>query len=139
MIFNHPTELKHPYNLIWGAIANAKNTTFCPCPLWAVVKSIFGCGSTMATNLCVEYGFDPDKELPPIECPRCEEDMIYIWGTEDDGIILNQHGSWHETIYASCPEQAKHFLSLYENRKFLTVEEWEELLSDHYSNWENQE
>lgn len=72
MTFDHPTELKPPHDLIWGAIANAKNPTFSPLCLWVAVMKIFGCGSTRAVNLCTHYGFDPDKELPPIECPACE-------------------------------------------------------------------
>ena len=136
MIFNHPTELKHPHDLIGGAIANAKNTEFRALSLWVVIMKIFGCGSTKAVNLCSEYGFDPDKELPPIECPVCKEDMIYICGTEDELIILNKHGSWHETIYASCPQQAKEFYSSYKDKRYNTIEDWENTLYDFQVGWE---
>lgn len=63
--------------LIWGAIANAKNPNFGNYPLWAVVRDIFGCGASRATDLCREYGFDPDKELPTIDCPICEENTYH--------------------------------------------------------------
>lgn len=59
--------------LIWGAIANAKNPNFGSRPLWAVVRDIFGCGACRASDLCAEYGFDPDKEMPPIVCEICED------------------------------------------------------------------
>lgn len=90
----------------------------------------------MATNLCIDYGFDPDKELPPIECPTCEEEMIYIWGTEDDTIVLNKDGAWHETLYASCPEQAKAFHLACENEKYRTIESWEDALYNFQVGWE---
>lgn len=64
--------MKPKDQLIWGAIANAKNTEFSPRPLWAVVRDIFGCGSTMAADLCREHKFDPDKQIPPIVCEICE-------------------------------------------------------------------
>jgi hypothetical protein len=122
-------------NLIWGAIANAKNPNFGSRPLWAVVRDIFGCGSSMATDLCREHGFDPDKEMPPIVCPTCERDLIYIWGTEDDMIVLNKEGGWHVSLYASCPKQAKDFFKTYENEKFSTTEEWEDTLIDFQLEW----
>lgn len=122
--------------LIWGAIANAKNPRFHSRPLWAVVKNIFGCGASRATDLCREYGFDPDKEMPPIVCPTCETDLIYLWGTEDNMIVLNKEGSWHETLYASCPKQAKSFLKKYEHIKYPRVQEWIETLFEFQTEWQ---
>jgi len=122
--------------LIYGAIANAKNTTFGEKSLWAVVKDIFGIGSTWARELCIEHKFDPEKQLPPIVCPECENDLIYIWGTEDDMIVLNKEGSWIHTIYASCPEQAKRFVESFKNSRFNTIEEWDDAYHDFDAGWQ---
>lgn len=125
--------------LIWGAIANAENPNFGSRPLWAVVRNIFGCGASRATDLCREYGFDPDKEMPPIVCPTCERDLIYLWGTEDNMIVLNKDGSWHETLYASCSQEARSFYNLHENTKLQTVEEWDNLLEEFSKTWKSEE
>lgn len=93
----------------------------------------------MATDLCHEHGFDPGKELPPIVCPTCERDLIYIWGIEDEMIILNKEGTWHETLYASCPEQAKGFYEYLKNDSYRSIEEWRAALDDFQSGWESAE
>ena len=35
-------------------------------PRWAMVKRIFGTGSTVSAAICTRYGFDPDKEVQPL-------------------------------------------------------------------------
>ena len=46
--------------LVERAVKNARpmrGTAF----RWAVVKMVFGCGSTTATRLCKHFGLDPDE------------------------------------------------------------------------------
>lgn len=128
--------MKPKDQLIWGAIANAKNTEFANRPLWAVVRDIFGCGATMATDLCRKHNFDPDKQMPPIVCPTCERDLIYIWGTEDETIVLNNGEGWHDTLWATCPEQAKGFYEHFRHDSYHTTKEWEDALDDFQAGWE---
>lgn len=30
---------------------------------WAVLMDVFACGSTVAWNICKEFGLDPDEEI----------------------------------------------------------------------------
>jgi hypothetical protein len=34
-----------------------------PLPRWAIVKSLFCCGSTVATAICHRYGYDPERMI----------------------------------------------------------------------------
>lgn len=49
--------------LVRRAIANARPNDDVPCPRWAAVCDRFGMGSTYATELCRQYGFDPHEEI----------------------------------------------------------------------------
>ena len=51
--------------LIQRAIRNAKPFA-CPEPRWVMVKRVFGTGSTVSSQICEKYGFDPDKEVKPL-------------------------------------------------------------------------
>lgn len=34
-----------------------------PCPRWAIVKRLFGCGSSVAAAICRKYGHDPEETI----------------------------------------------------------------------------
>ena len=38
-----------------------------PKPLWAIVRDLFCCGSTVATAICYRYGYDPEKMIGDAE------------------------------------------------------------------------
>jgi len=64
--------------LVTNAIRNVKAPDNQTKPLWACVMNIFAIGSTLAWNLCVANGFDPDKEIIGHDrcgcCPHYEPD-----------------------------------------------------------------
>jgi hypothetical protein len=41
--------------------------TAAPKPRWAIVRDLFGCGSTIATAICYRYGYDPEKMIGDAE------------------------------------------------------------------------
>ena len=50
--------------ILWGVVANARHNVIKPRrrdPLWALVQSATGQGSTSAAELCRRFGFDPDS------------------------------------------------------------------------------
>lgn len=42
-------------------------------PMWSVVSDHFAMGSTFSRALCIEFGYDPDKMIDPVECEYCAE------------------------------------------------------------------
>ena len=47
--------------LVRGVVANAGRKSRRGTERWAIVMSRVGCGSTLATRMCVEAGFDPGE------------------------------------------------------------------------------
>ena len=48
-------------------ISGCIDGTAAPKPRWAIVRDLFGCGSTVATAICYRYGFDPEKMIGEAE------------------------------------------------------------------------
>jgi hypothetical protein len=45
------------------AVRNARPRTAGKHPRWTAIMDAFGCGSTVAWNLCLAFGLDPDEEI----------------------------------------------------------------------------
>lgn len=58
--------------LVKRAMRNAKARQAGDSPRWVAVMDTFGTGSTVARNLCVEHGLDPDEPVPGVHCIACE-------------------------------------------------------------------
>lgn len=56
-------------DLVGRAVRNAKPTKPGKHPRWHAVGDAFALGSTFATQLCQQFGVDPDEQL---EGPACE-------------------------------------------------------------------
>jgi len=52
-------------DLVRRAMANVTNHRRVDRPLWAIVADMFGVGSTRASELCDQYGYDPVAEIKP--------------------------------------------------------------------------
>lgn len=64
-----------------------------------------------------------------IECVSCE----------DNQIVLHRGGEWVETMWASCPKQAKDFVKLYKGGKLPSSDAWHEVLAGHGRLWSDYE
>lgn len=45
------------------AMRNARPHSKISAPRWVAVKDAFGCGSTVAYELCAVFGMDPEEEV----------------------------------------------------------------------------
>ena len=61
--------------LLENAVKYATNQEYTPMPRWAVVRDIFGVGSTSGAILCRRFDVDPDELLADRKqcCPECLE------------------------------------------------------------------
>lgn len=71
----HDPRLKPDKDLIRGVLRNMVGRT----PnskqyRFGVASDVFGIGSTMAKDLCIIYGLDPDDLIAGVVCERCVEE-----------------------------------------------------------------
>lgn len=50
-------------DLVKRAMMNLRNHEYDSRPRWALVKDVFGVGSTRAEDLCERFGLDPDEKI----------------------------------------------------------------------------
>jgi hypothetical protein len=63
-------------SLMEYAIRFARNPSQTPRPRWAIVRDMFGVGSTMATKLCERFGLDPHEDRPGMTCEACAQRVV---------------------------------------------------------------
>ena len=58
--------------LVKRAMRNARPNSTINAPRWVAVKDTFGCGSTVAYELCEAFGMNPEEEVRGVYCEACE-------------------------------------------------------------------
>lgn len=62
-------------------------------------------------------------------------DAITIHCVEDEMVVLHKGGKYLETLYGSCPEQARKFVELFEKVPGFCIEIWRIRMEQHRKEW----
>jgi hypothetical protein len=73
--------------LIKQAVSYPINANQTPLPRWACVRNMFGLGSTRGTQLCKDFGVNPDDEIDGHPCQVCEDEQPLASRDEGQGSI----------------------------------------------------
>lgn len=69
---------------------------------------------------------------------KLESNKIILHGTEDEMLFFHRRGQYHETLWASCPEQARDFMKKHGRKTRLHFIEWVVLFDEFCKNWESE-
>ena len=61
--------------------------------------------------------------------------MITLYSTEDEMIFFHRNGQYHETLWASCHEQARDFEKKYRRKRLEYFVEWVRLFDEFAGTW----